>query len=86
MTSLALSNNSAVWSTFVSVCVPTISFFDFPAPKSAYEPKMTLSIDLFIALHMIYVRIAPEEPMTEPQIVNNELFNMKPSAHKAQPD
>ena len=39
-----------------------------------------------MALHMMYERIAPEDPIKEPTIVNIGLANMKPSAHKAHPE
>ncbi len=34
----------------------------------------------------MYERIAPEDPIIAPTIVMRELFNMKPSAHSAQPE
>jgi hypothetical protein len=47
---------------------------------------MTFCRDLFIALHIIYDRMAPEEPIREPTIVSMGLANMKPSAHNAHPE
>lgn len=47
---------------------------------------MTLFNDLFIALHIMYERIAPEEPINEPTIVSIGFESMKPYAHKAQPE
>ena len=47
---------------------------------------MTFSNDLFIALHIMYDKIAPEEPIKDPTIVNNGLANINPSAHKAHPE
>ena len=37
-------------------------------------------------LHMMYERMAPDEPMSAPTIVIRLLFIMKPSAHSAQPE
>jgi hypothetical protein len=34
---------------------------------------------------MIYDNIAPDEPIKDPTIVSKLLFNINPSAHKAQP-
>ena len=34
----------------------------------------------------MYERIAPDAPISEPTTVNKSLFNMKPSAHRAQPE
>eukprot|EP00178_Gracilaria_changii_P015593 TRINITY_DN43690_c0_g1_i1.p2 TRINITY_DN43690_c0_g1~~TRINITY_DN43690_c0_g1_i1.p2 ORF type:complete len:119 (-),score=15.30 TRINITY_DN43690_c0_g1_i1:59-415(-) len=68
----------------VSVWVPVISA-GFP-PKAAYPPKITLDNDLFMALHIMYDKIAPDDPIKDPTIVNNGLFNMNPSAHKAHPE
>ena len=41
--------------------------------------------DLFIALHMMYERMPPEEPMSAPVIVRRSFPSMKPSAQSAQP-
>ena len=42
--------------------------------------------NLFMASHMIFVRIAPLKPMREPTIVKSGLFSKKPSATSAQPE
>lgn len=47
---------------------------------------MTLVNDLFMALHMMYDKIAPEEPINEPTIVNMGFESMNPYAHKAHPE
>ena len=41
---------------------------------------------LFMATHMMYERMAPEAPIRDPTTVIRLLFNMKPSAHNAQPE
>ena len=40
----------------------------------------------FIALHMMYERIAPEEPTSEPAMISIELFSEKPIPAAAQPE
>ena len=84
MTSFAETSASVNWSTEVSVCEPVISLA-FPVPTPIY-PKITLYKDLFIALHIIYDKIAPEDPIKDPTIVNSGFESIKPSAHKAQPE
>lgn len=39
-----------------------------------------------MALHIIYERIAPDEPIKLPTIVNIGLASMNPYAHNAQPE
>ena len=39
-----------------------------------------------MALHMMYERMAPEDPMREPTMVNMGLLNMNPSAQRAHPE
>ncbi|MOA49836.1 hypothetical protein D3C78_1727710 [compost metagenome] len=59
------------------------------APASASAPKpprMTLKKERFIALHMMYDRIAPEEPTREPATISIELFSEKPIPAAAQPE
>ncbi len=40
----------------------------------------------FIALHMMYERIAPLEPTSEPAMISIELFSEKPIPAAAQPE
>mmetsp|Transcript_32365 Transcript_32365/g.70947 ORF Transcript_32365/g.70947 Transcript_32365/m.70947 type:complete len:211 (+) Transcript_32365:981-1613(+) len=40
----------------------------------------------FMATHMMWVRMAPEEPMSAPTVVSSGFSSMKPSAHSAQPE
>lgn len=39
-----------------------------------------------LTLHMMYERMAPEDPMRAPTIVIRLLLSIKPSAHRAQPE
>src|SRR6478672_388204 len=42
--------------------------------------------DRFIALHMMYDRIAPEEPTSAPVMISRLLLNMNPAAAAAHPE
>lgn len=65
------------------VAVPSIFI---ASPFYSIYPKITLNNDLFIALHIMYDKIAPEDPIKEPTIVKRLLFNINPSAHNAHPE
>src|SRR3954470_15673441 len=57
------------------------------APGSLPKPpRITLENDRFIALHMMYDRIAPDEPTSEPAMISIELFSEKPIPAAAQPE
>ena len=57
------------------------------APSSAPNPpKMTLMIERFIALHMMYERIAPLDPTNAPVMIKRSLVSMKPAAAAAHPE
>lgn len=47
---------------------------------------MTFGSDRFMALHIMYDRMAPELPMRAPTMVIKLLFSMKPSAQRAHPE
>jgi len=47
---------------------------------------MTLKNERFIALHMMYERIAPELPTSEPATISIALFSEKPMPAAAQPE
>ena len=47
---------------------------------------MTEKKDLFIATHIIYERIAPEDPTNAPVITRAKLFNVKPIIAAANPE
>jgi hypothetical protein len=64
-----------------------VKIIDIPSsPVCPKPPRMTFGSERFIALHMMYDRIAPEEPISAPTMVIKLLFSMNPSAHKAQPE
>ena len=55
----------------------------------AYPPKppsITLKNDLFIPLHIIYERIAPDDPTSAPVIINAVFSKVKPIPAAAQPE
>jgi hypothetical protein len=56
--------------------VPPVSATASP-PK---PPSSTLKNERFIALHMMYERIAPLEPTSEPAMISIALFSEKPMA------
>ena len=56
------------------------------APSAPKPPKMTDTKLLFMALHIIYDRIAPEEPTSAPVIISARLPKVKPKAAAAQPE
>ncbi|MNE51622.1 hypothetical protein D3C80_1462580 [compost metagenome] len=49
-------------------------------------PSSTLKNERFIALHMMYERMAPDEPTREPAMISIELFREKPIPAAAQPE
>ena len=49
-------------------------------------PRMTLKNERFIARHMMYERIAPDDPTSEPAMISIELFSEKPMPAAAQPE
>ena len=53
------------------------------APK---PPRITLKNERFIALHMMYERMAPLEPTSEPAMISIGLFSEKPMPAAAQPE
>jgi hypothetical protein len=65
-------------------------FFDASAaiaPSAAPKPpRMTLKNERFIALHMMYDRIAPDEPTSEPAMISIGLLSEKPMPAAAQPE
>mmetsp|Transcript_19233 Transcript_19233/g.49318 ORF Transcript_19233/g.49318 Transcript_19233/m.49318 type:complete len:205 (-) Transcript_19233:2459-3073(-) len=86
-TSFELAMSSAVFATLVSTWIfgaSSPAFFDGAA--TFMPPKMTLKMSRFMASHMIFVRIAPLQPMREPTTVSTGLFSRKPSATRAQPE
>ena len=49
-------------------------------------PRITLKNERFIALHMMYERIAPDEPTSEPAMISIGLLSEKPMPAAAQPE
>jgi hypothetical protein len=45
-----------------------------------------LKNERFIALHMMYERMAPELPTSEPAMISMLLFRLKPMPAAAQPE
>src|SRR5450830_1752958 len=56
-------------------CAPATPATGAAPPK---PPRMTLKNERFMALHMMYDRIAPEEPTNDPAMISIELFSEKP--------
>ena len=84
-TLLLLTSSYPTCSMLLSTCYLCWIYFFF-ADASVHVPKITLLNERFIALHIMYDRIAPDEPMSEPTIVSIGLASMKPYAHNAQPE
>src|SRR5471032_2499912 len=58
-----------------------------PAAASPPKPpRITLKKERFIALHMMYDRIAPDEPTSEPAMISMALLSEKPMPAAAQPE
>ena len=53
------------------------------APK---PPRITLKNERFIALHMMYDRMAPELPTSEPEMISIGLLSEKPMPAAAHPE
>lgn len=45
-----------------------------------------MKINFQNTLHIMYDKMAPEEPISEPTIVIKLLFSINPSAQRAQPE
>ena len=53
---------------------------------SPHPPRITERKFLFIALHIMYESIAPEDPTKAPVTINKSLPSIKPVAAAAQPE
>src|SRR5215470_11136613 len=57
-----------------------------PAVSPPNPPRMTEMNDRFIPLHMMYERMAPEEPTSAPVMISAELPSVKPMPAAAHPE
>ena len=57
-----------------------------PATSPPQPPRMTEMNDRFMPLHMMYDRIAPEEPTSAPVMMSARLPSVKPMPAAAQPE
>ena len=55
-------------------------------PSLPKPPSSTLKNERFIARHMMYDRIAPDEPTSDPAMISIGLFSEKPMPAAAQPE
>mmetsp|Transcript_16510 Transcript_16510/g.43636 ORF Transcript_16510/g.43636 Transcript_16510/m.43636 type:complete len:205 (-) Transcript_16510:2425-3039(-) len=86
-TSLELARSSATLLTLVSTWIFGASSPVLTTGAALFmPPKMTFKMSRFMASHMIFVRMAPLQPMREPTTVSTGLFRRKPSATSAQPE
>ena len=51
-----------------------------------YPPRITFAMSRFMASHIIYVRIPPENPIKDPTLVIRALSRRNPSAASAHPE
>ena len=89
-TFLASRSSSAVSAALIGTTSPAgcsspaaAAGFLAPEPK---PPAMTLRKLRFIARHMMYDRIAPDEPTSAPTTMSRSLPSMNPVAAAAQPE
>ena len=90
ITCLALRSSSAVSTALTgtaspcgSPLAPAAAATGAPPPK---PPAITLMKLRFIARHMMYERIAPDEPTSAPVTIKRSLDSMNPVAAAAQPE
>src|SRR5262249_61505598 len=57
-----------------------------PAVSPPKPPRMTEIKERFMPLHMMYDRIAPEEPTSAPVMISAEFPSVKPMPAAAQPE
>ena len=69
---------------FTAFCSPPPATTVPSAPPK--PPRMTLKNERFIARHMMYDRIAPDDPTSEPAMISIELFSEKPMPAAAHPE
>src|SRR5260370_16329385 len=64
-------------------CAPPVAA---APPSLPNPPSSTLKNERFIARHMMYERIAPEDPTSDPAMISIGLFNEKPMPAAPQPE
>ncbi|CFV96206.1 Uncharacterised protein [Bordetella pertussis] len=86
LSALAIRNDaSSALPDFTLRCWPSPAAAAVPAwPPN--PPSSTLKNERFIALHMMYERIAPEEPTSEPAMISMGLFSENPMPAAAHPE
>lgn len=84
ITDSELTRASARSSTDVVVTSPS-GLYSWTAVGVPKPPNRTFVSDRFIATHIMYDRIEPETPISDPTVVRSGLLSMKPSATKAKP-
>ena len=86
MTESALPSMNATSSAepdFTCFCPVSATAVPPSAPK---PPRITLMNERFIARHMMYDRIAPELPTSEPEMISIGLLSEKPMPAAAHPE
>src|SRR5713226_4751636 len=74
-----------------SSALPLLTGFFSPSAAASLvsppkPPRITLKNERFIALHMMYDRIAPEEPTSDPAMISIGLSSENPMPAAAQPE
>src|SRR5271170_2035119 len=64
-------------------CAPPVAA---APPSLPNPPSSTLKNERFIARHMMYERIAPDEPTSDPAMISIGLFSEKPIPAAAEPE
>ena len=86
MTLSAASNiiaASSVVDDFIFICLPE----DLDASSGTpIAPNITFAKDLFIPLHIIFVRMRPEAPTNAPAMINPLFIRTNPVAEAATPE
>ena len=74
---------SSVEALFTWICLPSPLGVSCTNPTA---PKITLAKDLFIPLHIIFVRINPDAPTRAPAMIKPLFIKTKPVAAAATPE
>ena len=83
-----MSSSIAISSAVVDLTLPAYtSSADAVSPDPAsIAPVRTLTSDRFIALHMIFDRMMPDAPTSDPAMIRTLLFSTNPVAAAARPE